>query len=351
VIDTTLNSVIADIAVPPFATGIVLNPNSPRLYVVTLYGLSVVDTISNEFITYNGVEGLGGLAITPDGTRLYAPDDENLVIDVIDTTNDHLHLVRTIPGPTGPVFFGGFTAQPDGRRVYVTNLYDSLSGGSVSVIRTDRNRLSGSPITVGDFPIAFGQFIAPGSIQGLIDLLASFNLSSGITNHLDAPLDAALASWKAGHRDDTIHHLRRFLDELEEQRRSGALTDAQEDQLESMAENIISALSVSFEVKHDWARVEVKTASLVVPAIQSLIQVTPSFNHRQGNAISSGATLQGAQAALAAALAAVQAGQTQNAIQQLNLYIADIEALQGTELTNAQAGILVNAAQHIIAML
>ena len=351
VIDTTLDSVITDIEVPPFPTGIVLNPNSPRLYVVTAEGgLSVADTTSNKLINYNDIEGIGGLAITPDGARLYAPDTEDGLIDIIDTTNDDLHLVRAIPGPTGPTYFGGFTAHPDGRRVYVTVLNDSLVGGSVAVIRTDRNRLSGPPITVGDLPIAFGQFIAPGSIQGLIDLLASFNVSSSVTNLLDAPLDAALASWKAGHRNDTIHHLRLFLDELTVQVWTKGLTDAQEDQLESMAENIISALSVSFEFRHDWAGIEVKTAGLVVPAIQSLIQVTTSFDHRHGNAVSSVATLQDAQGALAAALAAVRAGQAQNAIKQLNLYIADIEAREGINLTNTQADILVNAAQHIIAL-
>ena len=128
------------------------------------------------------------------------------------------------------------------------------------------------------------------------------------------------------------------------------LTDAQEDQLESMAENIISALSVSFEERHDWAGIKVKTAGLVVPAIQSLVQVTTSFDHRHGNVISSALTLKDAQGALAAALAAVRAGQTQNAIHQLNLYIAAIEARQGINLTDTQADILVNAAQHIIAL-
>jgi YVTN family beta-propeller protein len=195
VIDTTLGSVIDSIVVPPFPTGIVLNPNSPRLYVVTEEGgLSVADTTSDTLINYNNIEGIGGLAITPDGARLYAPDLEDELIDVIDTTNDDLHLVRTIPVPTGSPLFSGFTAHPDGRRVYVTVLDDSFIGGSVAVIRTDRNRLSGPPITVGDLPIAFGQFIAPGSIQGLIDLLASFNASSSVTNLLDAPLEAALAS-------------------------------------------------------------------------------------------------------------------------------------------------------------
>jgi YVTN family beta-propeller protein len=53
----------------------------------------------------------------------------------------------------------GVAVTPDGRKVYVVN--NKFPNPSVSVIDTATNKVIGSPILVGDNPIAFGIFIQP----------------------------------------------------------------------------------------------------------------------------------------------------------------------------------------------
>jgi YVTN family beta-propeller protein len=60
------------------------------------------------------------------------------------------------PIPVGSVPIG-VAVTPDGSKVYVANQVD----GTVSVISTATNTVTGSPIPVGTFPEAFGVFIQP----------------------------------------------------------------------------------------------------------------------------------------------------------------------------------------------
>jgi YVTN family beta-propeller protein len=64
---------------------------------------------------------------------------------------------------TIPVGFvpGGLAVTPDGSKVYVVNEVDN----TVSVIATATNIVTGSPITVGSDPVAFGVFIQPPVVQ------------------------------------------------------------------------------------------------------------------------------------------------------------------------------------------
>jgi YVTN family beta-propeller protein len=62
---------------------------------------------------------------------------------------------------TAPIHVGsvpiGVAVTPDGSKVFVAN----QGSGSVSVIATATNTVTGSPIPVGQDPVAFGKFMQP----------------------------------------------------------------------------------------------------------------------------------------------------------------------------------------------
>jgi YVTN family beta-propeller protein len=98
------------------------------------------------------------VAVNPDGSKLYVTGNTNTnpefsAVSVIDTGTN------TVIGP--PILVGnnpvGVAVKPDGSKVYVAN---ALSN-TVSVIDTGTNTVIGSPIPVGNAPIAFGVFIQP----------------------------------------------------------------------------------------------------------------------------------------------------------------------------------------------
>ena len=71
---------------------------------------------------------------------------------MIDTATDTVSA--TIPVGLAPL---GVAVKPDGSKAYVAN----RSANTVSVIDTATNTVIGSPIPVGNNPVAFGVFIQP----------------------------------------------------------------------------------------------------------------------------------------------------------------------------------------------
>jgi YVTN family beta-propeller protein len=94
--------------------------------------------------------GTWGLAVSPDGTRLYATNREGMSVSVIDTATN------TVIGSVGVTFPFGISVTPDGSKLYV----GTDTGNIVSVIDTGTNTVLGT-IAVGTNPYAFGTFIQP----------------------------------------------------------------------------------------------------------------------------------------------------------------------------------------------
>jgi len=92
-----------------------------------------------------------GVAVSPDGSKVYVTDRPNTV-SVIDTATNTVSA--TIPVGNGPI---GVAVKPNGSKVYVAN----LNSNTVSVIDTATSTVMGSPIPVGNGPAAFGVFIQP----------------------------------------------------------------------------------------------------------------------------------------------------------------------------------------------
>jgi YVTN family beta-propeller protein len=85
-----------------------------------------------------------GVAVSPDGTRVYVANGLDDTVSVIDTSTNT--VTDTVTVGTNPY---GVAVSPDGSRVYVTN--NGAVGGTVSVIDTSTNTVSDT-ITVGTNP-------------------------------------------------------------------------------------------------------------------------------------------------------------------------------------------------------
>ncbi len=106
----------------------------------------MIDTATNTVTTTVTVGGVPfWAAITPDGKHVYVTQDYTTVtpgtVSVIDTATNT--VTTTVTVGTEPNAVNGVAVTPDGQHVYVTN------GLNVSVIDTATNTVVGTPILVG----------------------------------------------------------------------------------------------------------------------------------------------------------------------------------------------------------
>jgi YVTN family beta-propeller protein len=158
VIDATTNTVVATITVgpgvPSQTMGVAVTPDGTKVYVTNsgTNTVPVIDTATNTVVTtISGFTSPFGVAVTPDSTKVYVANSGTNTVSVIDTATNT--VVATISVDAGPA---GLAVTPDGSKVYVAN-----GVNTVSVIATATNTVIGAPITVGNRPMAFGLFIQP----------------------------------------------------------------------------------------------------------------------------------------------------------------------------------------------
>jgi YVTN family beta-propeller protein len=164
VIDTTTNTVTANIPLASSPVAVVFSPDGSRAYVGdstnnggfppfpngTIY---VIDTSTNivvRTISLTNSEDGASLAITPDGTTLYASADttgDALVIDIASG-----NVTATLPGIGG----GAVVITPNGSTAYVSNRFNA-----VTAITTASNTVTAT-IPVGiTFPATTQMAITP----------------------------------------------------------------------------------------------------------------------------------------------------------------------------------------------
>lgn len=136
VIDAATNAVVATITVGTLPAGVAVSPDGTRVYVSNAVDntVSVIATATNSVIATIpvGVDPTP-LAVSPDGTRVYVGDEVSNDVAVINTgTNTVLTFV---PVGLQPV---SIAVTPDGTRAFVSNINSS----TVSVISTATNMLS-----------------------------------------------------------------------------------------------------------------------------------------------------------------------------------------------------------------
>lgn len=171
VIDVASDTVVATVPVGDRPSGVAITPDGTRVYVVnsaddtnTPGNGSVIDTSTNNVTTT--VPAPGGVAVTPDGTQLYVTSLSSLEnylseVSVINTSTNT--IAARVPVTKVPLatFLAGVAVSPDGTKVYVTDVMNS----SVSVIDTFTNNVTatvsvglGSPLDVAFIPKKIADF-------------------------------------------------------------------------------------------------------------------------------------------------------------------------------------------------
>ena len=111
--------------------------------------VSVIDTATNTVVATIPVGTIPfGVAVTPDGTKVYVTNDGSNNVSVIKTATNT--VVKTVPVGTAPY---GVAVTPDGTKVYVAN----EGSGSVSVIARPGNTVVKTiPVGTGPVGVAIG---------------------------------------------------------------------------------------------------------------------------------------------------------------------------------------------------
>jgi len=157
VIDTATSGVTT-IDVGNLPIGVAVSPDGSKVYVTNIDSntVSVIDTATNGVTSIAVGSRPEGVAVTPNGSKVYVANQISSAVpgtvSVIDTTTN-----TVIASPSVGVLPEGLAVTPDGSKVYVAN----FGSNTVSVIATATNTVTGLPIAVGDGPNAFGLFIGP----------------------------------------------------------------------------------------------------------------------------------------------------------------------------------------------
>ena len=138
---------------------IVITPNGQKAYVNNQNGDIVVINLTNNTVgaTINTDPFPFFLAVSPDGTKLYASDVAccgefftTKTVTVINTATDTISATITIPG-----FHQDIVVSPDNSKVYMVNIgvgFPFPSTGTVAVINAATNLVTNT-ITVGKTPV------------------------------------------------------------------------------------------------------------------------------------------------------------------------------------------------------
>ncbi|MGC2696348.1 MAG: hypothetical protein WA738_11210 [Candidatus Angelobacter sp.] len=208
VISTATNSVIATIPVGTQPTSVAVTPDGAHAYVLGLGFVSVIATATNTIsagpisVNSGGVEiASPGLAVTPAGDFVYvSPEGNGNLVTVISTASNTVSATVSVPGAG---LLDGLAITPDGSRVYIADLFNN-----VDVIDTATNTLEPSSIPAGSLPNAVaitpdGAFLyvtdLGSNTVSVIDtsttnIVATVGVGSGNQVIAIAPLHAPLAT-------------------------------------------------------------------------------------------------------------------------------------------------------------
>jgi YVTN family beta-propeller protein len=125
--------------------------------------VDIIDPASNKVVgVIEGIEVNHGVAVAPDGSRIYVSDEAQSTLDVADSTT--FKVIKRIPLSGHP---NNIAVSPDGRRVYVGIIQ---APGGVDVIETSTLKNIKTLPTKGTIHNPYvtpdGKYVVAGSIQG-----------------------------------------------------------------------------------------------------------------------------------------------------------------------------------------
>jgi uncharacterized protein (TIGR03437 family) len=192
VVDTTTRGVFQTITGLHGPVGVAVTPDGKKVYVTNSSSntLAEVDPVTSKITVTIPVGAMPvGVAVTPDGTRVYVANTNANSVSVIDTNANA--VIATLDVGVAPF---GVATTPDGSKIYVTNLAQASS--SVSVISTVTNQVTAT-IRVGTSPR--GLAVTPDGSRVYVA-----NSGSNTVSVLSTATDAVLATVPVGLVPDTV---------------------------------------------------------------------------------------------------------------------------------------------------
>jgi YVTN family beta-propeller protein len=197
VLDAVADSFTSDVLLETnggFPLGVAVSADGARVY-ATVYGFAgvyVVDATTNLAVgsipldASFGTPQPNGLAVSPDGARVYVTETTTNRLAIVDATT-LTEITSVAVGATPTVV----DVTPDGSRAYVVNQSDS----SLSILDTATNTITGTVLTVDEFPGAGERFIAPGTTTTTTSTTAPATTSSSTSTTLTtAPTTSSTTS-------------------------------------------------------------------------------------------------------------------------------------------------------------
>jgi YVTN family beta-propeller protein len=205
------------------SNGVAVTPDGRKVYVANSgsNNVFVIDTATNAVIGSPIPVGLfpSGVAVTPDGRKVYVANRDSDNVSVIDTKREKKRrqgpggrqgrdvseadagaatntVIATIPVGSSPI---GVAVTPDGSKVYVAN----SGSNNVFVIDTATNAVL-AVVSVGIQPVAFGAFIQQCMER---DIVSGSNREGQSTDaeHRDAEFMRVRCKEARRDRDDRDH--------------------------------------------------------------------------------------------------------------------------------------------------
>ena len=181
--------------------GVAVSPDGTRVYVgdnsQSLNVLHVIDTATLRVVAAVPTgRGSHGIAVSPDGKRVYVVNLEG-TLSIVDATNNT--LAATLRTGSDSL---GVSVNPSGTRAYVT----SFSDGNVIVIDTSTHT-EVTRIRVGGRPVGYGVFIGPPQ-AATTDALEYYNAE--FDHYFVTAGPSEIADLESGHFEGWVSTGKRF---------------------------------------------------------------------------------------------------------------------------------------------
>ncbi|HET7374633.1 MAG TPA: YncE family protein [Gemmatimonadaceae bacterium] len=332
VIRTSDTRVVDSIAMALQVVQIVFAPDGASAYAAgsgddpAASGVVFIRTSDNTVQATVPVSSPAGIAVSPDGSRVYVTDPREGQVAVVNTSSRTIE--RFLPDIYTPE---GIIVAPDGLHVYVAN----FSGNSVLVMNT--NDYSGSLVPVGLQPTRLA--IAPDGTR-----LYVTNSGDGTVSVINTSTNAVIAtvavdtdpSSIAVTPDGSRVYVGNILD--------GSVTHAGSVSVIATSTNTVFATLASFPFPVDIA---IATVPQPTPT-----EATTDLEDAVSDLSGLGAGLSNSLLTkLNAALSAIAAGDVATACQALQDFINEVNAQAGKKISSADAAILIDDANAIRAQL